>query len=44
MKRELAAMVTRSQETPITELSLKRNDYQEFYIIKEITTSLISVN
>jgi len=32
-KRELTATVTRTQETPITKLSLKRNDYREFYII-----------
>ena len=43
-KRELAATIERTQETPITELSLKRNDYREFYIIKEITTILIYFN
>ena len=43
-KRELAATIERTQETLIMELSLKRNDYQKFYIIKEATTGLIYFN
>ena len=43
-KRELIATIERTQEPPITELSLKRNDYREFYIIKGATTGLIYFN
>jgi hypothetical protein len=39
-KRELDATVTRSQETPIMELSLKRNSYRKIQILKETTTKL----
>jgi hypothetical protein len=42
--KESSSAVTRSKETSITELSLKRIGYLEFYIIKEIVTSLIYFN
>jgi len=34
-------MVTRLQETSVTELSLKSKEYREFYFIKGTTTNLI---